>query len=56
MEPIFLISEKEKAAPEDNRSVLIVVNASDGRTGNGIREFLEYYILVILDERASTAG
>jgi len=56
MEAIFLISEKEKAVLESNRSVVIVVNASDGRAGNGIREFLEYYILVILDEGASTQG
>ena len=56
MEAIFLISEKEKTVLESNRSVVIVVNTSDGRTGNGIREFLEYYVPVILDEGASTAG
>ena len=56
MEAIFLILGKEKAAFGNNRSVVIVVNASDGRTGNGIREFLEYYILVILDEGASAVG
>jgi 2-polyprenyl-3-methyl-5-hydroxy-6-metoxy-1,4-benzoquinol methylase len=32
------------------------VNISVGRSGDGIREFLEYYILVILDEEASTKG
>lgn len=32
----------------------MAMNISDGRTGEGIREFLEYYILVILDEGAST--
>ena len=56
MEAIFLILEKEKTAFESNGSVVIVVNAPDGRTGNGIREFLEYYILVILDGGASTQG
>jgi ubiquinone/menaquinone biosynthesis C-methylase UbiE len=30
------------------------VNASNVRTGGGIREFLEYYVLVILNEGAST--
>ena len=29
------------------------MNISDSRTGDGIREFLEYYILVVLDEEAS---
>ena len=32
----------------------MAMNISDGRTGNGIWEFLEYYILVILNEGAST--
>jgi 2-polyprenyl-3-methyl-5-hydroxy-6-metoxy-1,4-benzoquinol methylase len=40
----------------ENARVVVVVNTSDGRTGSGIREFLEYYILVILHEGASTAG
>jgi ubiquinone/menaquinone biosynthesis C-methylase UbiE len=32
----------------------IAVNTSNVRTGDGIREFLEYYVLVILEEGAST--
>jgi ubiquinone/menaquinone biosynthesis C-methylase UbiE len=32
----------------------MVINISEGRSGDGIREFLEYYIMVILNERAST--
>ena len=32
------------------------MNISVGRSGNGIREFLEYYVLVLLNEGASARG
>jgi len=34
----------------------MAMNLSEGRIGDGIREFLEYYIMVILNEGASTKG
>jgi len=34
----------------------MAMSISEGRAGDGIQEFLEYYVLVVLDEGASTKG
>jgi 2-polyprenyl-3-methyl-5-hydroxy-6-metoxy-1,4-benzoquinol methylase len=34
--------------------MVMIMNTLEGRSGDGVREFLEYYIMVILNEGAST--